>query len=113
MVGIGILALLGIQLIIAIASSTSRFGAQRRQQALATEILQKKLDAAKRVRPAGSESSWNGWRKFTVARKILESRDVASIYLAPHDRKPLAGFNPGQFLTFNFKIPSRSAPVVR
>ena len=55
--------------------------------------------------------SWNGFRKFQIVRKIPESRDICSFYLAPHDGKALPPFLPGQYLTFQLAIDSK--PVVR
>ena len=59
------------------------------------------------------ELSWNGFRKFQVAKKDRESADVHSFYLTPHDGKPLPPFHPGQFLTFQLKIPDQPKPVIR
>lgn len=59
------------------------------------------------------ELTWNGHRKFTLERKVEEAKDVCSFYLKPHDHKPLAPFLPGQFLTFQLKIPDQPNPVVR
>ncbi len=39
--------------------------------------------------------------------------DICSFYLAPHDGKPLPSFEPGQYLTFQFKIPDQAKPVIR
>jgi len=57
--------------------------------------------------------SWNGNRKFYIDRKVLEAKDICSFYLRPHDRKPLAPFRPGQYLTFQLKIPHEPKPVIR
>ena len=70
--------------------------------------------AAKRqlaVRDA--EGGWSGSRKFRVARKVPESDTVTSFYLVPHDGKALPAFKPGQFLTFQLKLPDRAKPLVR
>lgn len=58
-------------------------------------------------------SGWNGVRKFTVARKVAECEDTFSFYLEPHDRRPIPGFRPGQYLTFQLVIPGTSKPLVR
>ncbi len=57
--------------------------------------------------------SWTGLRKFTVTLKEEEAKDVVSFYLEPHDRKPLPPFDPGQFLTFQLRIPDQPKPVIR
>ncbi len=51
---------------------------------------------------------WAGYRTFHVERKVPEdaSAQVCSFYLVPEDKKPLPPFLPGQFLTFQFDIPS-------
>jgi ferredoxin-NADP reductase len=59
------------------------------------------------------EFSWNGFRKFEVARKVPEGGGICSFYLRPHDGKPLPAFNPGQYLTFRLDIPGQAKPVMR
>ncbi|MBF0131213.1 MAG: 2Fe-2S iron-sulfur cluster binding domain-containing protein [Magnetococcales bacterium] len=44
--------------------------------------------------------SWTGLRKFRIIKKQMEAKDQVSFYLKPEDGKPLPGFLPGQFLTF-------------
>lgn len=39
--------------------------------------------------------------------------DVVSFYLAPHDGKPLPPFLPGQYLTFQLRIPGIDKPTIR
>src|ERR1041385_7215571 len=67
----------------------------------------------RRLERERSESSWNGFRKFRVVDKQRESDDVCSFYLAPHDGKPLPAFQPGQYLTFQVRLPNQSRPLVR
>ncbi|MBT4258366.1 MAG: 2Fe-2S iron-sulfur cluster binding domain-containing protein [Nitrospina sp.] len=57
--------------------------------------------------------SWNGFRKFTLVKKIKETKDITSFYLAPHDGNELPGFMPGQYLTFQLNIPGQVKPVIR
>ena len=57
--------------------------------------------------------SWSGWRKFEVMERVEEGGDICSFYLSPHDKRPLPPYLPGQFLTFNLKLPGSSSPVVR
>lgn len=49
---------------------------------------------------------WNGYRKFVVERKVLESDIVASFYLRPSDGGPLPAFEPGQYVTVRIDHPS-------
>jgi ferredoxin-NADP reductase len=53
-------------------------------------------------------AAWAGYRTFHVERKVPEdaSAQVCSFYLVPEDKKPLPPFLPGQFLTFQFDVPS-------
>lgn len=60
-----------------------------------------------------SEVAWNGFRKFRIVDKIVEAQDVCSFYLAPHDGKPLPPFLPGQYLTFQLRVPGHAKPIVR
>jgi hypothetical protein len=60
-----------------------------------------------------AERTWDGFRKFVVARKVSESHDICSFYFEPHDRRPLPMFMPGQYLTFRINIPGQSKPVIR
>ncbi len=59
------------------------------------------------------QTTWNGYRKFTIDRKIPEPGDVCSFYLKPHDHRPIPPFEPGQFLTFRLKIPGQVKPIIR
>ncbi|BBM86440.1 FHA domain-containing protein [Candidatus Uabimicrobium amorphum] len=38
---------------------------------------------------------------------------ICSFYLSPHDGRPLPSFEPGQYLTFQFKVPGETKPAVR
>lgn len=60
-----------------------------------------------------SEFSWNGFRKFSVHRKVPEGGGICSFYLQPHDQKPLPSFDPGQYLTFRLNIADQPKPVMR
>ncbi len=43
----------------------------------------------------------------------METGDICSFYLEPHDRRPLPSFMPGQYLTFRLNIPGQAKPVIR
>jgi len=66
-------------------------------------------------RARSREAGWSGFRKFEVRRIEKENAcgSIRSFTLAPHDRKPLPEFEPGQFLTFRLKIPGQPKEVVR
>ena len=114
-IGLGLVALVTLQALALFVSTASRFKSQKRQQQLAADVLQEQLRAARVHRVLREESSltWNGWRKFQVIRKSKECGDVVSLYFAPHDRKKMPGFYPGQFLTFQVRIPGMPQPVIR
>lgn len=57
--------------------------------------------------------TWNGHRKFYIDRTVDEAKDVRSFYLKPHDQKPLAPFLPGQYLTFQLRVPGQPKAVIR
>ena len=59
------------------------------------------------------ELSWGGWRKFEIAQRVDEGGDVCSFVLAPHDKRLLPPFMPGQYLTFQLKLPGQTKPAVR
>lgn len=83
---------------------------------LERRILTERLDQvtdARRYERERTELSWSGLRKFEIVRKVPEGADVCSIYLRPHDRKPLPSFLPGQYLTFQLNIPGQQKSVIR
>ena len=55
----------------------------------------------------------DGFRDFTVERKLPESETITSFYLTPDDGAPLADFLPGQFLSFALDMPDQPKPVLR
>ena len=110
-----LLGLLFVQVVLSATSTARRLAHEREQQRLARERLQNLVRAAQATCREAEEITlgWNGVRKFTVAEKIRECEDIFSFRLVPHDRKPLPGFKPGQYLTFSLEIPGRDKPVVR
>ena len=87
-----------------------------RRRRTAREVFRERasvlLEQAKAERDR-TEYSWNGVRKFVVSRKASEARDICSFYLEPHDGLPLPPYQPGQYLTFQLKLPGRVKPLVR
>lgn len=45
------------------------------------------------------KNHWKGWRIFCAVKVVQHGRDIKSFYLQPVDKKPLATYLPGQFLT--------------
>lgn len=96
-------------------------GSWRRQRGemqharLRLERLEAEIAAVRARSTAASETAaaWNGWRSFEVIERVDEGGDIVSLHLAPHDRKSLPSFKPGQYLTFQFRVPDQPRPVVR
>ena len=114
-VGFLIVAALAAQILLIFFTSVRRVFYEREQQNLSRQRLQLLVKAAalKAKEAEQVKSLWNGYRKFRVARKVLECHDVYSFYLAPHDGKSLPAFKPGQYVTFQLDIPGRDKPVIR
>lgn len=106
-----------------LAHALVAFGGSLRQNALRSwrtraEIEAFRARAQELVRAAEaqrekSELSWTGFRKFELTDKVPEAEGICSFYLKPHDGKPLPPFEPGQYLTFQLRIPDQNKPVVR
>lgn len=54
----------------------------------------------------GFEGTWKGYRKFRITKKVRETDNVYSYYLAPTDGKRLADFLPGQYVSIRLEVPS-------
>jgi hypothetical protein len=104
-----------LQLLLFIASSFRRTLGEGKARRLEIRLIEEEIDAARRKRAAAveAEKAWEGFRKFEVARKVKEAPGVSSIYLVPHDKRPLPSFHPGQYLTFQLSIPGKDKPVIR
>jgi ferredoxin-NADP reductase len=94
-----------------VATRTVRVAATT-EHALLRERIAETADRRRRELEK-SERTWDGFRKFVIARKELEARDTRSFYLEPHDRRPLPSFMPGQYLTFRLPAPGSPKPIIR
>jgi len=115
MIGLILVAALLLQVVAGIGRGLLRLFSERAQQRLVLEKLRLQVRET-RLRCQEVEQVrlvWNGYRKFTVAKKARECEDVCAFYLKPHDGKPLPPFKPGQYLTFQLDIPGRDKPLVR
>jgi ferredoxin-NADP reductase len=91
-----------------------RMHRERRQHNLACALLREKIRLARAQNLEKTvDLAWRGFRKFEVVRKESEAEDTVSLYLAPHDRKPIPRFEAGQFLTFRVSVPGTDRPVIR
>jgi ferredoxin-NADP reductase len=114
-IGIVIISAALLQVFLQLFQLSRRLRFEKKQQRLAAEEMQLSIRAAM-LRCQQSEQAqlvWNGFRKFRVAKKLLECKDVYSFYLAPHDGKKIPAFRPGQYLTFQLTIPNQNKPVIR
>ena len=88
----------------------------RARHDLSLEVLKTQVEILKQKQVDEREigaHAWNGFRKFLVKQIKREAPSVASVLLVPHDGKPIPPFYPGQFLTFNLRIPGEGKNVVR
>jgi len=103
-------------ILILIANSSRTRAIEQRTAELEEKLLQAKIDhimATKGSVANNSGAAWSGYRKFRIIKKVQETQSISSFYLAPNDKKPLPEFLPGQYLTFQLKIPGQAKPVNR
>ncbi|WGD55167.1 MOSC and FAD-binding oxidoreductase domain-containing protein [Bradyrhizobium sp. CB1650] len=58
---------------------------------------------------SGPSPAWRGFRPFRIARKVRESGNVISLWLAPMDGHPVAAALPGQFVVLRLEPTSQPA----
>ncbi|KAI0771086.1 bacterial hemoglobin [Trametes elegans] len=58
-----------------------------------------------RERQLYEAAAWTGWRDFVVAKKVKESDEITSFYLAPKDGQPLPPYRPGQYISVQKFVP--------
>jgi len=82
---------------------------------LSTQLLKAQIEAANLLKSQREEArlAWNGYRDFQVHGTVNEAKKITSLYLYPHDRKPLPKFQPGQSLTLRLILPGEDEPVER
>jgi uncharacterized protein len=90
------------------------FEARRQRAALGLFRARVAADLAA-IRRAQEErdAAWDGYRKFRIDRKVMEADDICSFYFVAHDQMALPHFRPGQYLTFQLRIPDQPQPVIR
>jgi len=110
-----LIGLLVCQLALWHLSALRRFTYEQQQQRLSLQLLRQQVETAAQLRWEKEQERqvWEGYRKFVVQRKVEEAPGITSFYLTPHDRRPLPLFQPGQFLTFQLKVPGQAKPVIR
>ncbi|HBM08931.1 NO-inducible flavohemoprotein [Pseudomonas sp. Choline-3u-10] len=53
---------------------------------------------------AEAPGGWRGARRFRIARKVTESSEITSFYLAPEDGGPVVEHKPGQYIGLRLLI---------
>ncbi len=59
------------------------------------------------------QGGWADFRAFRVDKKVKESDVITSIYLVPEDGKPIANFEPGQYISVKLDIPGEANTHIR
>jgi uncharacterized protein len=89
---------------------------EAQRQRLALDLFRARAGAelaAIRKEQERREFAWEGYRKFRIERKVVEADGICSFYFTAHDRMPIPRFRPGQYLTFQLRIPGQVQPVIR
>jgi nitric oxide dioxygenase len=66
-----------------------------------------------REQTAAEPGGWVGWREFIVASKQVESDVITSFVLEPADGKPVASFEPGQYISLAMQVPRLGLQQIR
>src|SRR4051794_30633507 len=59
------------------------------------------------------QGGWNGFRHFVVDRKVVESDVITSFYLKPEDKREIANFIPGQYISIKLEIEGEKFTHIR
>lgn len=72
------------------------------------ELATLMIDTEKRIytKQERKTGSWVGWRDFTLVKKVAETANVTSFYLAPNDHLPLPDYLPGQYISVRVEVPA-------
>lgn len=114
--GYAIVAAAGAQAFVTAAGALRFQSLRARRTQAEIELFRRRSQELLRAAEAQREKaelSWTGFRKFEIADKVTEAENICSFYLRPHDGKAIPPFEPGQYLTFQLRIPDQSKPVVR
>ncbi len=85
-----------IQLGLVTAANVRRLAGQNRQADLSLDLLKTELEMMRDLRrqKALSGAPWNGWRKFFVAKKVMECDDICSFHLVAARQEIAPRFSP-------------------
>jgi uncharacterized protein len=81
--------------------------------ALGKKAKEEKEEFEKTTEIKLNSKEWKDWRKFVVARKVIESDSITSFYLKPEDSGELPSYIPGQFLTIQLEVAEQPKPIIR
>ena len=115
-IGLLVVSAVALQVVMTAASAVRRFVVNNEASRISLDLLRIRAESALQALQNEKERvelGWNGSRKFEIHHKQLEVEGVHSFDLVPHDGKKLPPFLPGQFLTFELKIPGHAKPVIR
>lgn len=108
----GVIAYLSINLYsIWLAKKQALIASDYRLERLRGEIG--RISKARDQEQSQGNNRWIGFRQFRVFKKVPETKNITSFYFKPVDGKSIPGFQPGQYLTFQFSIPGQSKKVIR
>ena len=62
---------------------------------------------------ANQTGGWDGFRNFKVAKKVQESEVITSFYLMPEDGKPIASYQPGQYISIRIQPDGQDFTQIR
>jgi len=114
---VAIAGLVLFQALVATGGVLRHYAHRGRQRQREDQLFRDRLAAVQRERQEAEARTlhWSGLRRFEVRAKRPEDEDgkLCSFELVPHDGKPIPSYYPGQYLTFQFKIPGQSKQVVR
>lgn len=64
-------------------------------------------------RSATISGGWRGWREFVVREKNPESDVITSFVMEPVDGRPVADFEPGQYISLAVQVPALGLQQIR
>jgi nitric oxide dioxygenase len=71
------------------------------------------MESELREHRAAQVGGWNGWRTFIVKEKRPESSVITSFVLQPADGKPVANFEPGQYISVAVRVRALGLQQIR
>lgn len=71
------------------------------------------METGLREQSTDKPGGWTGWREFVVRSKQPESDIITSFVLEPADGKPVANFEPGQYISVAVQVPRLGLQQIR